>query len=78
MKSKLYGLALDAKDGQTRITRAENFELVGGSKETHEKMREVATKVDEGLKKAGKNLESVSNRELVERIVDACERVNPR
>jgi hypothetical protein len=38
-------------------------------------MREVVTKVDEGLKKAGKDLGVVSSRELVERIVDACERI---
>jgi len=72
---KLYGFAGPSDDGHVRITRSEDFELAGGSKEAHEKMREITIKVDEGVKKKGKRIKDVSTKELVERIIDATERV---
>ena len=60
----LLGVAFDADDGQTRITRGKNFVLCGGSKDTHEVMQETATKVNEQLDRRGKRLEDVSFREF--------------
>lgn len=60
----LLGLAFDAKDGQTRITRGKNFFLLGGSRETHALMQETAIKINEHLERRGKRLEDVSIREL--------------
>ncbi len=62
--SALLGLGLDNQDGQTRLTRGENFVLFGGSQETHAVMQETAIKVNEQLAKRGKRLEDVSPREL--------------
>ncbi|MCS7303639.1 MAG: hypothetical protein NZ602_00825 [Thermoguttaceae bacterium] len=62
----LLGLAFDAQDGQTRITRGKNFFLVGGSQETHCLMQETAIKINEHLERRGKRLEDVSIRELRE------------
>ncbi len=63
-KAKILGLGLDNQDGHVRVTRAENFHLVGGSQETHEGMQEQAVKFNEKLKDRGKTLESLERREL--------------
>ena len=60
----MLGLAFDAEDGQTRITKGDNFVLYGGSQDTHEFMQETATKINEELNHREKRLEDVSLREL--------------
>ena len=59
----LLGLGLDS-DGHKRITKGENFALVGGTKETHDRMTETAIKVNEQLTARGKQLETVSQEEF--------------
>jgi hypothetical protein len=63
-KSALLGLAFDAADGHTRITKGDNFLLCGGSQETHEVMQETATKINEQLNERSQRLEDVSLGEL--------------
>jgi hypothetical protein len=65
-KALLVGLGLDSRDGHMRMTRGPNFQLVGGSQETHEVMQETAIKVNEALKKRGRQLEEVSPREFTD------------
>ena len=60
----LLGLAFDAEDDQKRITRGENFVLLGGSEETHHVMQETAIKLNEHLDRRGARLEDVSVTEL--------------
>jgi hypothetical protein len=60
----LLGLAFDASDGHTRITRGDNFLLAGGSDETHGRMRETIIKVNERLDERGLNLADVSADQL--------------
>ncbi len=62
----LFGIGLDNKDGHTRITRGENFELFGGSDETHTTMQEKAVKMNEQLKRRGQTLDTVSREEFYE------------
>jgi len=62
----LLGLGLDHTDGHKRITRAEQFTLVGGSAETHERMTETVVKTFEELDRRGKSLPTVGPRELAE------------
>lgn len=62
----LLGVGLDHDDGHKRITRAEQFTLVGGSEETHGRMTETAVKTFEELKHRGKHLKTVEPRELAE------------
>ena len=69
--SALLGLGLDNQDGQTRLTRGENFVLFGGSQETHAVMQETAIKVNEQLTKRGKRLEDLSPRELGDMLGEA-------
>ncbi|HEY2148743.1 MAG TPA: hypothetical protein VGH32_12450 [Pirellulales bacterium] len=63
-QASLLGVAFDAEDGQKRITRGDNFLLLGGSEESHSVMQETAIKVNERLADRGKRLEDVSHREL--------------
>ena len=63
-KAALLGLAPEADDGQTRITKGDNFVLYGGSQETHAVMQETAVKINERLDGRGQRLEDVSVREL--------------
>ncbi len=65
----IVGLGLDNEDGHKRITTGEKFVLVGGSRETHEKMTETVVKTFEELKRRDKQLETVDPRELGE-IID--------
>ncbi|MGH7992761.1 MAG: hypothetical protein ACREDQ_04545 [Limisphaerales bacterium] len=62
-KAVILGLGLDS-DGHKRITTGENFALVGGTEETHERMTEKAIKINEKLKERGKQLEEVSRDEF--------------
>jgi len=70
-KAILMGVGLDNKDGHTRVTKGENFVMMGGSEETHERMTETAIKVNEKLSAKGKVLEEVSPKELIDIIHDA-------
>jgi hypothetical protein len=62
-KAALLGLGLDS-DGHKRVTKGDNFLLVGGTKDTHEQMTEKAIKINEKLKVRGKQLETVSKAEF--------------
>lgn len=65
-KAGLLGVGLDNDDGHKRITKGEQFVLVGGSAETHERMTETTIKTFEELKRRDKRLETVDPRELAE------------
>lgn len=65
-KAHLLGVGLDNQDGHKRITSAEEFTIVGGSSETHERMTETVVKTFEELKHRGKKLHSVEPKELAE------------
>jgi hypothetical protein len=68
----LVGLAFDAQDGHTRLTRGDNFVLCGGCEETHGVMQETAVKINEHLDRQGRRLEDMSLNELR----DVCESVD--
>ena len=68
-KAHLLGIGLDHGDGHKRITQADDFSLVGGSAETHERMTETALKTFEELKNRGKTIHEVEPHELSE-IID--------
>lgn len=70
----LLGIGLDNEDGHKRITRGEEFVLVGGSQETHERMQDVAIRVTESLKDRGKRLQDASPQEVVDLIYKAADR----
>lgn len=63
-QAHLLGIGLDNEDGHVRITKAEEFSVLGGSQETHDKMTETACKTFEDLDKRGKRLLEVEPQEL--------------
>ena len=65
-KSHLLGIGLDNQDGHKRVTQAEQFSIVGGSQETHERMTETLVKTVEDVKKSGKQLETIERQHLAE------------
>jgi len=65
-KAMLLGVGLDGKDGHTRITRGENFYLLGGSHETHGVMQEKAIRLNEHLKRRKKTLDDICPKEFAE------------
>ena len=65
-RAGLLGLGLDNEDGHKRMTTGEQFVLVGGSQETHERMTETVVKTFEELKRRDRRLEAVDPRELAE------------
>ena len=65
-KAHLLGLGLDNQDGHKRITQAEQFTIVGGSAETHDRMTETVVKTFETLKTRRKHLHTVEPTELAE------------
>ncbi|MCC7374838.1 MAG: hypothetical protein IT581_09290 [Verrucomicrobiales bacterium] len=62
-KALMLGVGLDT-DGHKRVTTGHNFALVGGSEGTHEAMVEKAVKINEHLKRRGKELSEVSREEF--------------
>ena len=62
----LLGVGLDHHDGHKRLTKAEEFTIVGGSEETHGRMTETVIKTFETLKTRGKSLRVVEPQELAE------------
>ena len=63
---RLLGVGLDNKDGHKRLTTGEQFVLVGGSEETHERMTETVVKTFEELKRRDRRLDDVEPKELDE------------
>jgi hypothetical protein len=63
-KAHLLGLGLDNKDGHKRLTKANDFTIVSGSQETHERMTETLVKTFEDLGRKGKSLETVEPKQL--------------
>jgi hypothetical protein len=64
------GLGLDG-DGHRRVTECDPFLLVGGSRETHERMLETAVRFTEALERRGKRLTDVSPEEALDLLRDA-------
>jgi hypothetical protein len=70
----LLGVGLDNEDGHKRLTRSEDFVLIGGSQETHERMQDVALHITESLKDRGKRLQDAEAREVIDLLQRALER----
>ncbi len=67
------GFGLDNQDGHQRLTQCENFFLVGGSEQTHEKMQDAAIRFTEELKRRGELLADTSIEEVLEIFHDSQE-----
>ena len=68
------GVGLDNEDGHRRLTQNENFLLVGGSAETHEKMQDASIYFNEKLEQRGKPLQETEPREAIDLLREALDR----
>lgn len=66
----MLGVLRPGEDGHKRITRSEDFTVVGGSEEAHAAARETAIKLDEGLNRKGRE---VTFREFCDIVREATE-----
>ena len=62
--ASLLGIGMDGTDGHVRLTRGKNYQLVGGSEQTHAVMQETAIKINEHVDRTGKPLEHVCRKQL--------------
>jgi hypothetical protein len=62
----LLGIGLDGGPKHKRVTRGDNFYLIGGSRQTHEHMVETALKFNEKVEERRKPLAEINARELTE------------
>ena len=60
----VLGLGFDAEDGHKRVTKGEEFLLLGGSHATHERMQNVVLRMQERLKRRGKSFSELSKAEF--------------
>ena len=60
----LLGVGLDNEDGHSRVTTGDEFTLVGGSEETHERMQGLVVRMHETLKRKGMKLSDLSRDEF--------------
>lgn len=67
------GVGLDNKDDHQRLTRSDNFVLIGGSADTHERMQDTAIRFDEALRKRGKKLQETSPEEAIDLLLESLE-----
>ena len=71
-QAHLLGLGLDNDDGHKRITQAEEFSIVGGSENTHERMTETVIKTFEDMKNDGKTLSNIEPEQLSDLLQKNC------
>jgi len=64
VRTGLLGLGLDGTDGHKRVTQGDDFLLVGGSHETHERMQDVVIRMCERVKRRGKTFGELSKDEF--------------
>ena len=65
-QAHLLGLGLDGDDGHVRITKGEEFSILGGSEQTHDQMTETVCKTFEDLGERKKQLNQVEPQELAD------------
>jgi len=58
-KSFLLGIGLDEEDGHYRVTRSEDFQILGGSERTHRRMQEKIIDLEDELARDGRTIASL-------------------
>jgi len=61
----LLGVGFDHEDGHTRITQAENYQVIMGSGESHQALRELCSTIDQRIKESGRELSDYTPEEFM-------------
>jgi len=62
----LLGVGFDTEDGQIRITRADQFQVMMGSGETHEALQKICCRIEKTINAAGRPINDYSPEEFME------------
>lgn len=73
----LVGVRVDGEEGQSRVSKGEDFLALGGTKEGHEHLRETVAEISDEVKRRGRSLAEVRREEFREILVRALERTGP-
>jgi len=65
MDFHIIGIGLDG-DSHVRITKADHLTVLGGTKESHERMQEMGIKAVERIRRRGRHPSEMSRQELVD------------
>ena len=62
----LLGVGFDCKDEHVRITQAENYNVIMGSGESHQALREICDHIDKYIKNSGRVLSDYTPEDFME------------
>ncbi|MEI6892411.1 MAG: hypothetical protein V5783_09590 [Pontiella sp.] len=62
---RLLGIGFDSNDGHVRITKAENYDVLMGSAESHEYIQKLIQKIEDELKARSLTLDDLSPDEFI-------------
>jgi hypothetical protein len=62
--SHIVALAFDSHDGHSRLTTSDQFFIMGGSEDTHQKMTQVVLRTCESLERQGKSVSDATQEEI--------------
>ena len=62
----ILGVGLDDDDGHRRVTKGDDFYLVGGSEKTHERLQDLVIRMSDTLKRQGRRFKDLNGTEIAE------------
>ena len=63
---RLLGVGFDSEDGHVRITKADKYDVLMGSEESHEYIQKLIGKIEAELKSRGVSLENLTPEEFTQ------------
>jgi len=72
----VQGIPKPTPENPIKITNSDHFTTVGGNKEEHAKITEIAIRIEEGLKKDRKQPHELHPNEFIDRLVNAIEKTD--
>ena len=61
----LLGVGFDGEEGQIRITQADDYQVLMGSKESHQALQKMCLKIEVALQKAGRSFRDYTPEEFM-------------
>jgi len=62
----LLGVGFDHKDGQIRITKADNYKVIMGSRDSHQALQKICIKIEKEVTASGRILSDYTPEEFME------------
>jgi hypothetical protein len=62
----LLGVGFDHKDGQVRITQADDYQILMGSPDSHEALQKICFKIEKAVTASGRVLSDYTPEEFME------------